>query len=66
VTISISGTPQRFRSTAVCFGKRSCSDLPASSSTCSRTIETVTTPRSGERKASEPSVARGWSNCEIW
>src|SRR3569623_1096742 len=36
LTISMSGTPERFRSMAVAPGYRSCTDLPASSSMCTR------------------------------
>ena len=64
-TISMSGTPERFRSTAVAFGKRSWIDLPASSSTCNRTMVAFTIPRSGEMNDSVPFVASGWSCCEI-
>ena len=68
VTTSISGTPLRLKSRCVArpdTGKPSCSDLPASSSRCTRMMRTSTC-RPSDSYCMRPSVASGWSYCEIW
>ena len=67
VTISISGTPLRLKSRWVARpepAKPSCSDLPASSSRCTRMMRTATVCPS-DSYSTRPSVASGCSYCEI-
>ena len=68
LTISMSGTPLRLKSSAVMrseSGRPSWSDLPASSSRWTRMMPTrFDSPR--DSNSSEPSVASGRSYWEIW